>query len=171
MINFTVRCDFNTAGLYVYLSDNDKAFENNMSPLPDDFNPSELVPIITPQQLFTNRTLPNGWQLFTTPAFDIDSDERPYPLDFSVLLNTSLSEAIKYHKKNGIPLDTFMHIDILKNNRTMEIERNEYRIDWDNLTVYINNCNTAQEYRFLLSINTVYLNDLLSDIVDFKKER
>ena len=104
-------------------------------------------------------------------AFDIDSDERPYPLDFSVLLNTSLSEAIKYHKKNGIPLDTFMHIDMLKNNRTMEIERNEYRIDWDNLTVYINNCNTAQEYRFLLSINTVYLNDLLSDRVDFKKER
>ena len=171
MINFTVRCDFNTAGLYVYLSDNDKAFENNTSPLPDDFNPSELVPIITPQQLFTNRTLPNGWQLFTTPAFDIDSDERPYPLDFSVLLNTSLSEAVKYHKKNGIPLDTFMHIDILKNNRTMEIERNEYRIDWDNLTVYINNCNTAQEYRFLLSINTMYLNDLLSDIVNFKKER
>ena len=53
----------------------------------------------------------------------------------------------------------------------MEIERNEYSIDWDNLTVYINNCNPLQEYRFILSVNTVYLNDLLADIVNFKRER
>ena len=53
----------------------------------------------------------------------------------------------------------------------MEIERNEYRIDWDNLTVYINNCNRNQEYRFILSVNTVYLNNLLADIVKFKEEK
>lgn len=171
-INFSVRCDFNTAGLYVYLSDNDKVFENNIVPLDkEEFDVNEMIPITTPQQMFTNRTLPNGWQLFTAPAFDIDTDEVPYPLDFSVLLNTSLNEAVNYHKKNGIPLTTFMNIEILKNNRTMEIERREYDIDWDNLTVYINNCNIAQEYRFLLSVNTEYLNNLLSDIVDFKKER
>lgn len=170
-INFTVRCDFNTAGMYVYLSDNDKVFENDMNKLPEELLTDELVPVMTPQQIFNKRTLPNGWQLFTAPAFDIDTDEMPYPLDFSVLLNTSLLEAVKYHKKNGIPLVTFMNIEILKNNRTMEIERNEYSIDWDNLTVYINNCNRNQEYRLLLSVNTQYLNDLLADIVKFKEER
>ena len=170
-INFSVRCDFNTAGMYVYLSDNDKVFEDDMIGLSEDLITDELVPIMTPQQIFSKRTLPNGWQMFTAPAFDIDTDEVPYPLDFSVLLNTSLMEAVKYHRKNGIPLITFMNIEVLKNNRTMEIERNEYSIDWDNITVYINNCNVNQEYRLLLSVNTQYLNDLLADIVKFKEER
>jgi hypothetical protein len=170
-INFSLRCDFNTAGMYLYLSNNDAIFADDVtSPSIENEIKTDMVPIITPQRIY-GRTLPNGWQVFTTPAFDIDTDERPYPLDFSVLLNTSLNEAVNYHKKHGIPLTTFMNIEILKNNRTMEIERNEYEIDWDNLTVYVNNCNILQEYRFILSVNTQYLNDLLSDIVKFKEER
>lgn len=170
-INFSVRCDFNTAGMYVYLSNNDNVFKEVEVSDSDVLNDTNIVPIITPQQIFSNRTLPNGWQIFTVPSFDIDSDERPYPLDFSVLLNTSLEEAVKYHKDNGIPLTTFLDIDITKNGRTMEVDRNEYTIDWDKLTVYINNCNPNQEYRFILSVNTLYLNDLLSDIVKFREEK
>jgi hypothetical protein len=170
-INFSLRCDFNTAGMYLYLSNNDAIFADDITnPSIENEIKTDMVPVITPQRIY-GRTLPNGWQVFTTPAFDIDTDEIPYPLDFSVLLNTSLNEAVNYHKKHGIPLTTFMNIEILKNNRTMEIERNEYEIDWDNLTVYVNNCNILQEYRFILSVNTQYLNDLLSDIVKFKEER
>ena len=64
-----------------------------------------------------------------------------------------------------------MKIEILKNNREMEIERKEYEIDWDNLSIVIYNCNEYQEYRFILSVFTTYLNDLLSDIVDFREEK
>lgn len=172
-INFSLRCDFNTAGLYVYLSNNDAIFDENIyeqTATVDELR-SDMVPLVTPQHAYSNRTLPNGWQVFTTPAFDIDSDERPYPLDFSVLLNASLNEAVYYHKKNGIPLNTFLDIEILKNNRTMDIELKEYEIDWNNLTVYIYNCDIVQEYRFILSVNTLYLNELLADIVKFKEER
>lgn len=169
VISFSLRCDFNTAGLYLYLSNNDAIFEEN-GPSLDNPIREDMVPVITPQNVY-GRTLPNGWQIFTTPAFDIDSNERPYPLDFSVLLNTSLNEAVNYHIKNGIPLTTFMDIEILKNNRSMEIEKGEYEIDWNNLTVYIHNCDIVQEYRFILSVNTLYLNELLADIVKFKEER
>lgn len=170
-INFSLRCDFNTAGLYLYLSNNDAIFADDVTNQSfDNEIKTDMIPIVTPQRIY-GRTLPNGWQIFTTPAFDIDTDERPYPLDFSVLLNTSLNEAVNYHRKHGIPLTTFMNIEILKNNRTMEIERNEYEIDWDNLIVYVHNCNILQEYRFILSVNTLYLNDLLADIVKFKEER
>jgi hypothetical protein len=174
LINFSVRCDFNTAGMYVYLSGNDtvfEEFENECINKDDWLSDKQLVGITTPQKVYTNRTLPNGWQVFTTPAFDIDTDERPYPLDFNVLLNTSLKEAISYHRKHGIPLTTFMNVDVLKNNRTMEIERKEYEIDWDKLILYVYNCNKYQEYRFVLSINTVYLNNLLEDIVKFREEK
>ena len=173
LINFTFRCDFNTAGMYVYLSNNDTVFEEfrneglNEGML--DFD--KIVPVTTPQKYFTNRTMPNGWQVFTTPAFDIDTNEVPYPLDFSVLLNASLTEAVKYHKLHGIPLTTFMDVVVLKGDREMEIERKEYYIDWDNLTLYVNNCNINAQYRFVLIINTEYLNNLLADIVKFREEK
>ncbi len=113
--------------------------------------------MITPQKIFTKYNLPNGWNIFTAPAFDLETDSIPYSLDFSVLLNTSLNEAVKYHKDNGIPLDTFLYIDVQKHGRTMERERGEYKIDWDNLTVNIYNCNIAQEYRLILAVNSKYL--------------
>lgn len=173
LINFTLRCDFNTAGLYVYLSNNDTVFEEfereNLH-LTDIFRETSMISVVTPQKVY-NRTLPNGWQIFTTPAFDIDTDERPYPLDFSVLLNTSLNEAVRYHRKHGIPLTTFMDIEVIKNNRTMKPENKEYEIDWDNLTIYVYNCNINVEYRFILSVNTLYLNELIQDIVNFKDEK
>jgi hypothetical protein len=173
LINFTLRCDFNTAGLYVYLSNNDTVFEEfereNLH-MTDIFKEANMISVVTPQKVY-NRTLPNGWQIFTTPAFDIDTDERPYPLDFSVLLNTSLNEAVRYHRKHGIPLTTFMDIEVIKNNRTMKLENKEYEIDWDNLTIYVYNCNINVEYRFILSVNTLYLNELIQDIVNFKDEK
>jgi hypothetical protein len=139
IINFTVRCDFNTAGLYVYTSENDEVF--NSLPSEVSIDKTSMVPLLTPQEVFNNSRLPEGWNIYTVPAFDIDSPDIPYVLDFSGLLNTSLEEAVRYHRKNGIPLSTFMNIELLKNNRTMEIERREYEIDWDNLEVKIYNCN------------------------------
>lgn len=168
IINFTVRCDFKTAGLYVYSSENESAFSAPEDIIIDEVS---MVPVLTPQKVYTDDYLPEGWHIYTTPSFNIDSDERPYVLDFSPLLNTSLEEAVRYHKKNGVPLSTFMKIEILKNNREMEIERKEYEIDWDNLSIVIYNCNECQEYRFILSVFTTYLNDLLSDIVDFREEK
>lgn len=174
LINFTLRCDFNTAGLYVYLSNNDTVFEEfekeGMYEGMHDIFADKLLSVTTPQIIY-NRTLPNGWQIYTTPAFDIDSDERPYPLDFSVLLNASLMEAIKYHKKHGIPLTVFMDAEVIKGDRVMDPERKEYEIDWENLTLYVYNCTKNIDYRFVLSVNTVYLNDLLSDIVKFRDEK
>ena len=173
IINFSLRCDFNTAGLYVYLSNNDTVFDEfNNEGIQDNLSEfATLIPVVTPQIYYTNRTMPNGWQVFTTPAFEIDTDEIPYPLDFSVLLNTSLNEAVKYHKKHGIPLTVFMDAVVLKNEREMKIEKNEYYIDWDNLILYVNNCTRSTNYRFILLVNTEYLNNLLADIVKFREER
>ena len=172
-ITFSLRCDFNTAGLYVYLSNNDTIFEEMQNEgLHDNLTDvNTLVPTTTPQWYYTNRTMPDGWQVFTMPAFEIDTDDIPYKLDFSVLLNLSLNEAFNYHKKHGIPITTFMNAVVLKGTREMEIERKEYEIDWDNLMLYVYNRNITSEYRFVLLVNTDYLNNLLADIVKFREEK
>ena len=53
----------------------------------------------------------------------------------------------------------------------MDPDKNEYKIDWDNLTLYVYNAVEQVDYRFILSVNTVYLNNLLADIVKFREER
>ncbi len=169
IINFTVTCDFTTAGMYVYTSENEEVFEDIFSKFTDDIG-ADFTPVLTPQVIF-GTTLPNGWNIYMTPAFEIDTDEVPYPLPFEELMNTSLLEAVDYHRKNGIPLTTFLAVEVLKNNKTMDPEKGEYYIDWDNLTLYVNNCNIIQEYRFILSVHTLYLNDLLADIVKFREEK
>lgn len=173
LITFSLRCDFNTAGLYVYLSNNDTVFEEfEREGLYDDqTGNTKLVPVVTPQWYYTNRTMPNGWQVFTMPSFDIDTDEHPYPLDFSVLLNASLTEAYNYHKKFNIPITTFMDAVVIKDTREMEKEKNEYKIDWENLILYVYNRNITSEYRFVLLVNTEYLNNLLADIIKFREEK
>lgn len=174
-ITFSLRCDFNTAGLYVYLSNNDVIFDQFRNEGLQDssvlLGNDKLVPTFTPQYYATNRTMPNGWQVFTMPAFEIDTDEVPYPLDLSVLLNTSLTEAYNYHKKHGIPMTTFLDAVVLKGPREMEVERKEYRIDWDELKLYVYNCSITAEYRFIMLVNTEYLNNLLADIVKFREEK
>jgi hypothetical protein len=174
-ITFSLRCDFNTAGLYVYLSNNDLVFDQMGNEGLQDSNlllgNDKLVPIFTPQHYITNKTMPNGWHVVTMPAFEIDTNEVPYPLDLSVLLNTSLTEAYNYHKKHGIPMTMFLDAVVLKGAREMEVERNEYKIDWDNLKLYVYNCNITAEYRFIMFVNTEYLNNLLADIVKFREEK
>lgn len=173
LINFSLRCDFNTAGLYVYLSNNDVIFDEGIGPGIADspLDQQTIISVTTPQEVFTNKIMPNGWQIFMTPAFEIDKDEMPYKLDFSVLMNTSLNEAINYHKKHGIPITTFLGVEVKKGSRVMDPEKNEYEIDWDNLTLLVYNCTENIDYRFILSVDTEYLNNLLADIVKFREER
>ena len=92
-------------------------------------------------------------------------------MSFKEFINTSLNEAIKYHKKNGIPLDSFMNIEVHKNDRIMDEKRGEYKIDWDNLTILIYNCNIHQDYRLIITVFTKYLNDLLDDIIHYSDEK
>ena len=169
IINFTVRCDFNSAGLYVYLSNNDAIFDDPLNL--DDLSDKNLVSVTTPQEVFTDKALPNGWNVYMAPMFEVDGPEVPYILDFSVLLNFSLTEAIAYHKKFGIPLTTFMDIEVRKGARVMDPERNEYKIDWDNLSLIVYNVTEKVDYRLILSVDTEYLNNLLADIVKFREER
>lgn len=172
MINFSVRCDFVTAGLYNYVSDNDEIFDN-FTPTDEIENVTNIIPIITPQKIYSNSTLPAGWNMYIAPAFDLsDYDGKPpYILDMNQLMNTSLNEAIRYHRENGIPLSTFMKIEVQKNGRTMDIKRGEYKINWDELKLEIYNCNTSKEYRLLLSVHTKYLNELLDNIIHYKEEK
>lgn len=169
-INFTVNCEFSTAGLYYYFTKNNDII-NSYEPS-DDINgndPNTMVPIFTVSNLY-NIELPEGWNLFTAPMYTVDGFA-PEELPFEQLLNTSLKEAIAYHRKHGIPLSIFMSAYVMKGNKLMSEENGEYRINWDTLTITTINCNPSSTYRFILNVNTQYINELIKHLLDLDNDK
>ena len=89
-------------------------------------------------------------------------------------------KCIRYNYNNGVPLETFMKIEVKKDGRTMT-PMIEYDIDFSDLddpkkidpviNLYTKNCNPNSTYRIIIHINTRYINELLTDILSLDKEK
>lgn len=171
-INFTVNCEFSTAGLYYFFTKTPNLisnFEKEDNGLEENFS-NHLIPIFTVTNLF-DVEIPDGWNLYTSPMYTVEHDRKPFDLDFSILLNTSLVECINYHRRHGIPIETFIKVNVMKGNKTMKEDIGEYKIDWDRLILTTYNCNTSSTYRFIMHVNTQYINDLIKEILDLDNPR
>ena len=169
-INFTVNCEFSTAGLYYFFTKTPNLisdFEQEKDEMEEEFS-NQMVPIFTVTNLYDVEA-PHGWNLYTSPMYTVEKDRQPFDLDFSILLNTSLTECIKYHLKHGIPIDTFISVNVMKGNKLMSEEIGEYKINWETLTLTTYNSNTSSTYRFIMHVNTQYINDLIKDLLELDK--
>ena len=170
-INFTVNCEFSTAGLYYYFTKNAETIRDHIPSYDqiEDGHGNMLLPIFTVSNLYDAK-LPEGWSLFTAPMYTVDG-YKPEDLSFEPLLNTSLKEAIAYHRRYGIPLSVFMSASVMKGNKMMREDIGEYKIDWDTLTLTTINCNPYSTYRFILNVNTQYVNELIKRLLNLDVER
>ncbi|WP_304576598.1 hypothetical protein [Romboutsia ilealis] len=169
-INFTINCEFSTAGLYYYFTRNRELVKRFVPQYEEvETNSSQMIPIFTVSNIF-DIELPEGWNVYTSPMYTVDSN-KPEELEFEPLINTSLKEVINYHRKNGIPLSVFLSASVLKGNKLMSEELGEYKIDWDKLTITTYNCNPSSTYRFILNVNTHYVNELIKYLLNLDEER
>ncbi len=216
-INFTVNCEFSTAGLYYYFTENKKIIDDFIPSYEEDnSNSSQMTPIFTVSNIY-DIELPPGWNVYTSPMYTVEgtkSEELEFEallntslieainyhrqhgipelppgwnvytspmytvegtkseeLEFEALLNTSLIEAINYHRQHGIPLSVFLSATVMKNNKVMSEENGEYKIDWDRLVITTYNCNPSSTYRFILNVNTQYINELIKHLLNLDEER
>ena len=174
-INFTVRAEFSTAGLY-YLFSGKKEIGQKYQHLlgPEDYiDYGTIVPMFTSKSLF-DIYVPDGWNLYTCPTFNIEpKDPKPFIISVEQLFNNSLLECAAYHKRFNIPWDIFIDIKCMKDNRLMNRERREYDvvIHDDQISLKVYNWNPASTYRMIMSVNTAYINDLISRICDIDEEK
>lgn len=172
-INFTVNCEFSTAGLYYYFTkspDLIQEYEKETDSTQEEISSSQMIPTFTISNLF-DVEVPEGWNLYTSPMYTVEQDRKPFDLDFSILLNTSLVECVNYHNKHGIPIDTFIQVSVMKNNKMMDESIGEYKIDWEKLILTTYNCNVSSTYRFIMHVNTHYINELVKDLLDLDNPR
>lgn len=165
-INFTVSSEFYIAGMFYYFTKNPKTIDGVQISIATD---DKIIPVYTVNNLF-DVELPLGWNLYSTPMYRVESNKYTDEMEISSLFNTSLTEMIKYHKANGIPIETFLNIVVMQDN-TKLINIEHYRIDYDDMMLYTIKTNTTSTYRIIIHVNTLYVNNLISNVYGFFDEK
>ena len=165
--NFSIPVEFNTAGLY-YLFHNDETVHIEINRQQDkifeDMKESvTMVPVFTIHNLF-DLPLPEGWTLYATSIFKTDKEfDEIDEVDLTVLHNQSMVEFIKYCNANGIPLEPFIKVYLMMDNK-MLTEGVEYTLSEDTTLLTLRKCVPASSYRVIIHSNTAYINELMKTI-------
>lgn len=162
-ITFNVRMEFYSTGFYFLFSNDVKPLKPLQ--LEDD---DVIIPIYTDVMLKEDLNLQNGWDLFTSVSFQLDDYKDS--VKFEEVLNLSIKEAIKYHLRNGLPLVDLIDIKIRRQGRLL-FENSDYQINWNTFTVDIEDKDFMYyTYTMYVSINLLYLNNLIKELFDIKKK-
>ena len=169
-INFTVTTEFNTVGIYEFLTlqtDNRKieihtdVLDNRGTHL-EGIN---IFPFFTVPNLFENVKMDNGFQMFYTQAFETDEQiyMEPDTLDlYGIFDRTNLKDIVKWHQQNGIPNDVFIKILVAENNKMLK-EGEDFTIDLAKPSITILKSNPDKTYRLSIYLNNLYVNQLMEN--------
>jgi hypothetical protein len=167
-INFTVTTEFNTAGLYYFFSQMPEIIDQINIDIDAD---NSIIPIFTLNNLFDFITPPAGWNLFNAPLFKVSVDKGSDTLEVGDMFNSSIKTCITYHLEKGISLDSLMKIFVIKDNEALIEEDGDYSFDYEKLILTVNKNNTTSTYRFLVYINTLYINNLVAELHKIDEEK
>ena len=162
-INFTVRLEFNSNGLYYIFNEN---IHDIKLPEINVADSSAIIPVFTDIVMKEELQLAQGWSLYNRASFMFDN-ENENEIEFKELLNASIIETIKYHNENSLPYFDFIDIKLRRQGQPL-IYNKDYIIDWDNFKIKINNANRVHTYNINVCINVEYINDLIKKIYNLK---
>lgn len=181
-VTFTLSTEFNATGLYYYFTEKRTIIDDFIFGVKPGKNSSDIIPLYTAENLYTSK-YGEGWTVFTSPMYQVDGNIQRGEwdkMDITPILNHSLMKCIRYNHDNGVPLDTFLRIEVKKDGRTMA-PTIEYDIDFSELddpkaidpsiTLITKNCNINSTYRLIINVNTRYINELLTDIMSLNEEK
>ena len=160
-ITFSIRMEFYSTGFYYLFSD-------DIVPIkPKDLGSSEvIIPIYKDPILKEDLHLSNGWNLFTNVSFQLDKPDDV--IEFDTIINSSIKKAIDYHIKNGLPMIDLIDIKIRRQGSLL-LNGEDYFVNYNKMKVKFN----VKDYRYYtysmyISINVLYLNNLIKQIFELK---
>lgn len=158
-ITLTMRMEFWSPGMMYLFSKNVQEIEKPR--IPTD---STLIPIFADMFMYEDLNLAPGWKVYSHASYILDKENDV--LDYSTLLENSISEVIKYHMSNGIPLVNFLDIKVRKQGELLREGRNgHYMIDYANNKIHFRNRSYGYfTYTIIISIDAQYINDMIRDI-------
>lgn len=155
-ITFTLRCEFNTIGLFDLSVPNPGPFRR-LEPKPY----SVSIPIFSDTFNEKDFPLPYGWKIHSKPIIKLDWNERE--IDFRSVLGITLEQLLDYHLKNNIDPRIFISVKLRENHTLID---DGYYIDWQHRKIVFTTVSYVSTYRMLISINQLYINDMLKVLYD-----
>ena len=150
-ITFTMRCEFNTIGLYDLCVPNPGPFRK-LEPK----KTSIAIPIFSDVWNEKDFPLLYGWKIQARPIVKMDWGETE--IYIASIFSNSINEMIDYHLINHIPIETFLSVKLRENKCLID---DGYYVDWKRRMLVFTNINYARTYRLIISVNKLYLNDML----------
>lgn len=153
-ITFTIRCEFNTIGLFDLCVPNPGPFRY-IEPKSDGV----VIPIFSDTFNENDFPLLYGWKIIAKPICKLDWGETE--IDVSSIFSNSIKELIHYHLKNGMDPNIFLSVKLRKNRSIID---EGYYVDWKRLTLVFTDVTYTATYRLIIAMNTLYVQQLLTDL-------
>lgn len=155
-ITFTLRCEFNTIGMFDLSVPNPGPYRV-LQPRPCSIS----IPIFSDTFNERDFPLPYGWKIHSRPIIKLDWNERE--IEFGSVLGLTLERMIDYHLENHIDPKLFISV-MLRENHSLITEG--YDIDWVHRKIIFTTVNYTSTYRLIISVNQLYINDYLKMLYD-----
>ena len=151
-ITFTIRCEFNTIGMFDLSVPNPGPFRS-ITPKES----SVVIPIFSDN--FNEKDFPllYGWKIHARPICKMDWGERE--ININSCFGATLNELIDYHLENNLNPELFLSVK-LRDNRCLIDDG--YYVDWKRRTLVFTNVNYTHTYRLIVAVNQLYINDMLT---------
>lgn len=153
-ITFTVRCEFNTVNLFDLSVPNPRERICLKQP-----NSSVMIPIFSDKFNENDFPLQYGWKIHARPIVRLDWNERE--VNIGSCFGVTLNEMINYHLEHNIPVELFLSVMLRENH---ELIKDGYYVDWKNRKLVFTTVNYTSTYRLIVSVNQLYLNNLLIEM-------
>lgn len=153
-ITFTLRCEFNTIGLFDLSVPNPGPFR-----LITPKESSVVIPIFSDNFNENDFPLLYGWKIHAKPICKMDWGETEVYI--GGCLGKTLNEMIDYHIKHKIDPELFISVKLRENRCLIN---DGYYVDWQRRTLVFTTVNYTHTYRLIVAVNQLYINDMLTEM-------
>jgi hypothetical protein len=153
-ITFTIRCEFNTIGMW------DLCVPNPKPVMARERIPGSIcIPIFS--DIVNDRDFPlkPGWKIHSKPMIQLDWGETE--VDISSIISSSMSEMIDFHLKHGMDPGSFISIRMRLDRCVLE---DGYYVDWKRRVLVLDNIDHTRTYRMIIAVNQLYINATLKQL-------
>lgn len=160
-INFTIRMEFYTNGMYFLFSD--KVFEVKKQTIPDD---SSIIPIFTDVLLREDWNLQTGWVQYNRATCRLN--ELNDSINFSSMLSPAINTAIKSYVDRAYHVGEIVDIRIREQGRLMS-PGTEYTVDFEKMLINFKNDDYGYlTYTIMICINPENINAFIKKEFNLK---
>lgn len=162
---------YGVSAWYTFIGDKEKTIIR--APFDDEIskNDGDIIPISSIPMEY-DLGLDKGWKILSAPCYFADPTQKIDETDISSILSmSSIKSLITHHKNKHIPLEPFLQFRCFKGRDELPRGVNGFDIDLDKQVIYTYRPTGKLSYRLFVLINSLAINNMATEITNFKAEK